>query len=122
MSEPADIAVFRLAELARKHVKVVLSGEGSDELFAGYPKYRVAPKLALAGRIPAGLRVPVIDSIQRWLPPAAARGPDRAARPSPAPPRRSGSAPGSRRSPSRNGVRLVGHWGRHRRIDGAGRR
>jgi asparagine synthase (glutamine-hydrolysing) len=42
LSEPADIAVFRLAELARHDVKVVLSGEGSDELFGGYRKHRLA--------------------------------------------------------------------------------
>ena len=42
VSEPADIAVFLLAQDARKHVKVALSGEGSDEPFAGYPKYRFA--------------------------------------------------------------------------------
>jgi asparagine synthase (glutamine-hydrolysing) len=57
LSEPADVAVFRLAELARKDVKVVLSGEGSDELFGGYPKYRFAQATRLAGVLPgAALR------------------------------------------------------------------
>jgi asparagine synthase (glutamine-hydrolysing) len=68
ISEPADIAVFRLAELARQHVKVVLSGEGSDELFAGYPKYRFARAAALAGLIPTPLRAGVIDQVERRLP------------------------------------------------------
>ncbi len=35
----ADIPVFLLSRLAARHVKVVLSGEGSDELLAGYPKH-----------------------------------------------------------------------------------
>ncbi|WP_445167261.1 asparagine synthase (glutamine-hydrolyzing) [Mycolicibacterium sp. Dal123E01] len=64
LSEPADVAVFRLAQLAREQVKVVLSGEGSDELFAGYPKYKFAgatrwlgavPSLGLLGRLESAL-------------------------------------------------------------------
>lgn len=42
LSEPADLALHCLARLAREHVKVVLSGEGSDEIFGGYPKHRFA--------------------------------------------------------------------------------
>lgn len=42
LSEPADVAVYRLAQAASEHVKVVLSGEGADEVFGGYPKYRLA--------------------------------------------------------------------------------
>jgi asparagine synthase (glutamine-hydrolysing) len=38
-SEPADVAMYRLSQVAAGDVKVVLSGEGSDESFAGYPKY-----------------------------------------------------------------------------------
>ena len=46
LSEPADIPLHLLAKMARNDVKVLLSGEGGDELFAGYPKYafdRFAP-------------------------------------------------------------------------------
>ncbi|MGB7565441.1 MAG: asparagine synthase (glutamine-hydrolyzing) [Prochlorococcaceae cyanobacterium] len=73
ISEPADIAVFRLAELARRSVTVVLSGEGSDELFGGYPKHRYAQASSLAGVIPATVRSALLGAIERRLPPAAAR-------------------------------------------------
>ena len=39
MGDPAILPTYLLAEAAREHVKVVLSGEGADELFGGYPTY-----------------------------------------------------------------------------------
>ncbi|HEV2779854.1 MAG TPA: asparagine synthase (glutamine-hydrolyzing) [Actinophytocola sp.] len=73
LSEPADVAVFRLAELARRDVKVVLSGEGSDELFGGYPKHRFARATRLAGLLPAAPRRALLASLERALPARAAR-------------------------------------------------
>jgi asparagine synthase (glutamine-hydrolysing) len=38
---PSSVPLYFLARLARHHVKVVLTGEGADELFLGYNRYRV---------------------------------------------------------------------------------
>lgn len=39
LPNPSQIPLYFLAKNARKYVKVVLSGEGADELFGGYPMY-----------------------------------------------------------------------------------
>jgi asparagine synthase (glutamine-hydrolysing) len=46
LADPAILPTFLLARTAREHVKVILSGEGADELFGGYPTYlghKIAP-------------------------------------------------------------------------------
>ncbi|MGD9536487.1 MAG: asparagine synthase (glutamine-hydrolyzing) [Alphaproteobacteria bacterium] len=40
ITDYAALPSFKLAEVAKAHVKVVLSGEGGDEMFAGYGRYR----------------------------------------------------------------------------------
>ncbi|HEX2060511.1 MAG TPA: asparagine synthase (glutamine-hydrolyzing) [Thermoanaerobaculia bacterium] len=47
LADPAILPTFLLARAARQHVKVILSGEGADELFGGYPTYlghKLAPR------------------------------------------------------------------------------
>lgn len=38
---PSSVSLYFVSRLAAQHVKVVLTGEGSDELFAGYSRYRL---------------------------------------------------------------------------------
>jgi asparagine synthase (glutamine-hydrolysing) len=40
MAWPSSVPLYFVSKLASQHVKVVLTGEGSDELFAGYERYR----------------------------------------------------------------------------------
>ncbi len=60
VGDPAILPTFLLAESAREHVKVVLSGEGADELFGGYPTYLGHKAAGLYGRIPG-------RGVLRWL-------------------------------------------------------
>src|SRR6266446_4777249 len=42
IATPASVPLAFVSRLARDHVKVVLTGEGADELFLGYNRYRIA--------------------------------------------------------------------------------
>lgn len=68
LSEPADLAVFQLARQARQTVKVVLSGEGSDELFGGYPKYRFTRRAQLVDHLPPRVRAGLFATAAAALP------------------------------------------------------
>lgn len=50
------VPLYYLAQLASKDVKVVLSGEGADELFGGYISYTESPIAAAYKKLPIGLR------------------------------------------------------------------
>lgn len=60
MDEPqsnlSSVPLYFLAELARKHVTVVLSGEGADEIFGGYTWYQKSGKQETYEKIPFALR------------------------------------------------------------------
>lgn len=53
MAEPSEVPLLLLAEHAREHVKVVLTGDGGDEIFGGYPKYRAERVLRAGGPLAA---------------------------------------------------------------------
>ncbi|WP_182346931.1 asparagine synthase (glutamine-hydrolyzing) [Tomitella gaofuii] len=56
VADPALVPLYFVAREARKHVKVVLSGEGADELFGGYTIYREPLSLKPFERLPRPLR------------------------------------------------------------------
>lgn len=56
LSDPSCIALYFLCRLASEQVKVVLSGEGSDELFGGYNIYKSPLALAPMRKIPKPIR------------------------------------------------------------------
>jgi asparagine synthase (glutamine-hydrolysing) len=70
---PSSIPLYFVSELARNHVKVVLTGEGSDELLAGYAKYKkTLLNLRIgdlyAGFLPRDVRSEIRGVIDRMAP------------------------------------------------------
>ena len=66
LGDPAVLPTFLLAEAARKDVKVILSGEGADELFGGYPTYLGHKFADLWQRVPRPLRQATRWAVERW--------------------------------------------------------
>ncbi|MBQ4326791.1 MAG: asparagine synthase (glutamine-hydrolyzing) [Clostridia bacterium] len=55
-SNPSSVPLYFLAKLAREQVTVVLSGEGADEIYAGYEWYDETPMMRKYKKLPAFLR------------------------------------------------------------------
>ncbi len=57
IADPAAITCFLICRLAKEHgTKVLLSGQGADELFGGYPRYALLRTLSWFDRIPRAAR------------------------------------------------------------------
>ena len=63
VSEAPAIPLFFVSKLAARSVKVVLSGEGADEAFGGYPTYARVPWLERLHAMPAWLRSPRLAAL-----------------------------------------------------------
>ena len=78
IAHPSSVPLYFVSKLAREHVTVVLTGEGSDELLAGYGKY---PRIALNWRagtvyqrmLPKSMRRVVANQLVPLLPGRARR-------------------------------------------------
>ena len=66
-SNPSSVPLYFLARLAKQQVTVVLSGEGADEIYAGYEWYDESPMMQKYKRVPQPLRL-AAASVAKRLP------------------------------------------------------
>lgn len=68
VSEPSDIPILLLSRMASEKVKMVLTGEGSDEVLGGYPKHAYEKYSIYANFIPSPIRKGLRASVRTHVP------------------------------------------------------
>lgn len=68
LGDPSLLPTWALARLAAQHVPVVLTGEGGDELFAGYPTYLGHRYAGLAAALPGPVSAAAMALARRFRP------------------------------------------------------
>ncbi len=70
-ADSSAIPTYRVCQLARRHVTVALSGDGGDENFAGYRRYRFAmAEHSVRSKLPDALRKPLFGTLGSLYPKA----------------------------------------------------
>lgn len=64
-SNPSSVPLYFLAKLAKEHVTVVLSGEGADEIYAGYEWYDETPMMRKYKKLPKLLRIAAASAARK---------------------------------------------------------
>jgi asparagine synthase (glutamine-hydrolysing) len=68
-ADSSAIPTYRVCQLARRHVTVALSGDGGDENFLGYRRYKLfSAEETIRGLLPASLRRAVFGPLGKWYP------------------------------------------------------
>jgi asparagine synthase (glutamine-hydrolysing) len=70
-ADSSALPTYMVSKMARDYVTVVLSGDGGDELFAGYTRYAVDKRRSGLGKLPASLRRGLLRPLAESLSPGA---------------------------------------------------